>query len=299
MAQEIWSLYKALGREEFKVLRAVESLLGRYEYVPLELIERRLNMPPSRISKALKTLSNYKLIRRRLGGVSGYTLTFRALDLLALDNLVGRGVVSEVGSRIGRGKEGEVYVALSPGGERVIIKFHREGTRSFKKVARHRSYTLDYSIVNWLILAKTVGEREFKALASLSREGARVPEPIAWNRHAVVQEYISGVELSERPELGDIALDVLRDIVETLRIAYTKVGIVHGDLSEYNVLVSDEGRGYVIDWPQYVYREEPHAEELLLRDVTYIARFFRRVYGVEASVERLLRYVRGEEGEPW
>ncbi|HID04774.1 MAG TPA: serine/threonine protein kinase, partial [Aigarchaeota archaeon] len=82
MARELWSLYRSLDRDAFRVLRAIESYMNRYEYVPAELVEKRAGLPPSRISRALKELVNEKIVRRRLGNVSGYTLTFRGLDLL-------------------------------------------------------------------------------------------------------------------------------------------------------------------------------------------------------------------------
>ncbi len=300
MPKNLWQLYTSLGEDEFRVLRAIERFQGRHEYVPVELVEKASGLPPSRLQRALAVLSRNKLIKRRLGNFSGYTLTFLGLDVLALRNLVKRGVVSLLGDKIGIGKEGDVYIAVAPDGSRLVVKFHREGRKSFRKVWRHRSFTLNLEASTWLEVAKYVGEREFKALVSLWREGARVPEPVAWNRHAVVQRYVEGVELSEAPEMGEEeALSALRDVIETVRIAYQRVGIVHGDLSEYNILVEPaEGRAYVIDWPQYVYKDEPHADELLRRDVEYVARFFRRKYRVEVDVEEALAYVRGERGEP-
>jgi RIO kinase 2 len=152
-----------------------------------------------------------------------------------------------------------------------------------------------------LEVAKVLGEREYKILIELFNKGARVPEPVAWNRHAVVTKFIeNSVELYKRPELTEEqAKKVLLEVLETLRKAYVEVEVVHGDLSEYNVLVKlDENvEAYVIDWPQYVYRNEPHAEELLQRDVQYITRFFKKVYRVEVDPSEAIRYVKGEVNE--
>ena len=301
MPRNLWETYKLLEDDDFRVLRAVERFQGKYEYVPVELVEKAAGLPPSRFAKALHKLSNLKLVKRRLGNLSGYTLTYMGLDLLALRNLVLRGIVEELGDKIGVGKEGDVYIAISPGGDRVVVKFHRAGRESFRKIRRHRSYALDVRATTWLVLAKVVGEREFKALVALEREGAKVPPAVAWNRHAVVQKYIDGVELSMVRELDEeSAFKVLADSVETLRIAYTRVGIVHGDLSEYNILVRLEEpvEAYIIDWPQYVYKDEPNAEELLLRDVTYLLRFLKRRFGLDFEVDEVLRYVKGEIDEP-
>lgn len=300
MAGVLWRVYSSLGGDEFRVLRTIERFQGRHEYVPMELVERASGLPPSRLQRSITVLSKLKLIRRKLGNFSGYSLTYMGLDVLALRNLVKRGVVEVLGDKIGVGKEGEVYIGVAPDGSRLVVKFHREGRKSFKKLWRSRSFTLNLEASTWLEVAKYVGEREFKVLVSLWREGARVPEPVAWNRHAVVQRYVEGVELSVSPEMGEEeAFNALRDVVETLRVAYQRVGVVHGDLSEYNILVDPStGSAWVIDWPQYVYRDEPHAEELLRRDVYYVARFFRKRYGVELDVDSAILYVKGENSEP-
>ena len=304
MPKSLWEVYSALDEDDFRVLRAIERRQGRYEYVPVELVERDSGLPPSRFARSVFKLSNFKLIRRRLGNVSGYTLTYMGLDVLALRSLVGRGVIEGLGDKIGVGKEGDVYIAVAPGGGRVVVKFHRAGRESFRKIRRHRSYAMDFRGTTWLLLAKIIGEREFKALSSLEKEGAKVPRAIAWSRHAVVQEYIEGVELVEIRDMDEQSvIKILSDVIDTLRIAYTRVGIVHGDLSEYNILVSTGDSGvnaYVIDWPQYIYRDEANADELLRRDVEYLVRFVRRRFRVQVDVDPIIGYVRGETDEkPW
>ncbi len=295
MPRRLWSVYQALDGLDMRVLSTIESGLSRYEYVPAEYIERRMRgVAPSRVNRSLDKLNELKLIRRSIGHTVMYTLTYMGLDVLALNSLVRRGVVGVLGERIGVGKEGAIYLAETPEGELVVVKFHREGRRSFQHIRRHRSYAMSLPRKSWFRMAKLVGEREFKIMVALVEEGARVPEPIAWNRHAVVQEYVPGVELYRLRGLSEEeALRVLEGIIETLEIAYQRVGIVHGDLSEYNVLVTEELEPYIIDWPQYVYKEEPGADELLRRDVQYIAAFFRRKFRIRVDTDEILARVRG------
>ncbi|BAA80602.2 putative kinase [Aeropyrum pernix K1] len=299
MPSNLWNVYTSLSGDELRVLRAIERWMRKYRYVPVELVERTSRLPPSRFSRAVKTLVTLKLVKRRLGSVSGYTLTYTGLDVLAIDNLRSRGIVEVLGDKIGLGKEGDVYVAVSPAGSKLTVKLHRAGRESFRKVRRHRSYALDLRPTSWLDVSKALAEREFKILVRLEEEGARIPSPVAWNRHAVVQRYVEGVLLADVRVLDtEAAASILRDVLETLRIAYTRVGVVHGDLSEYNVIATTEGRGVVIDWPQYVYRDEPHALELLRRDVEYILKYFRRRAGLKVELASALRYVMGESREP-
>jgi len=293
--RSLWSAYKQLDKTDTRVLSTIEAGLSRYEYVPIEFVERRLRkLPPSKVNRSLDKLNELKLIKRSIGHTIGYTLTYMGLDVLALNSLVHRGVIAVLGEKIGIGKEGGIYLAETPEGELVVVKFHREGRRSFQHIKRHRPYAADLPRKSWFRLAKLVGEREFKIMVALIEEGARVPEPIAWSRHAVVQEYVPGVELYRVRGLSEEeAVSILDGIIETLRIAYQRVGIVHGDLSEYNVLVTEDLEPYIIDWPQYVYKEEPMADELLRRDIEYIVGFFRRKYRIRVDTEEVLRRVRG------
>ncbi|MEM0326948.1 MAG: RIO1 family regulatory kinase/ATPase, partial [Desulfurococcaceae archaeon] len=74
--------------------------------------------------------------------------------------------------------------------------------------------------------------------------------------------------------------------------AYHKASIVHGDLSEYNILVRKQDEvPFIIDWPQYVYRDDPQAVDLLKRDVSYVVKFFSKTYGVELKINEALDYV--------
>ncbi len=302
MTSRLTEIYKRLEEPEFRILRIIERHMKKYEYVPIELIEKESKLPPSKLSNSIKKLSTLKLVRRTLGSIIGYTLTYLGLDVLALRGLIVRGIIKDLRDRIGAGKEGDVYIGITPSDEKVTVKFHREGSAPFRKIKRTRSFAIDMSWGSMIEVAKVLGEREFRILVELYNKGARVPEPVAWNRHAVVTKYIEGsIELYKRPELDeDEALEVLKQVLETIRKAYMDVGVVHGDLSEYNILVrtkDDKVEAYVIDWPQYVYKDEPHAEELLKRDVQYISRFFRKIYGVRIECENALKYVKGEINE--
>lgn len=294
MVSQLADIYSKMDNDTFRILRAIESLLPKYEYPPLDIVERRAKLPPGRFKRALEKLVEMKLLRKSKHQLMGYTLTFQALDLLALRTLVARGTISEIGGKIGVGKESEVYKALSPTGMKLIVKFHREGTRSFKSLRKTRLYMADSTRKHWLIKAKLIGEREYKALDTLYNLGALVPKPIDWNRHAVVQEYIEGIELYIIPDNGlPNPSDVLDKIIATIEIAYKKAGIVHGDLSEYNILVSTSGDPYIIDWPQYVYRDDPIAEDLLERDVYYIIRFFNKKFRLGLDPRSILERVKG------
>ncbi|MEB3845361.1 MAG: serine/threonine protein kinase [Desulfurococcales archaeon] len=295
MARNPGVILARLKPADMRVLKVIERGSSRYMYVPLDYIERHSRLPPPRVLESIDRLNSEKLIVRRIGSTLGYKLTYTGLDVIALNNLVARGVVESIGERIGVGKEGNIYLAWDPAGNPIVVKFHREGRRSFQSIRRKRRYAEGLPRKSWIQLAKLVGEREFKILAALKDRGALVPEPIAYNRNTVVQEYIPGVELYRiRSIEKSTAEEMLSSIVRTLKIAYQEVGIVHGDLSEYNILVTEDYKPYIIDWPQYVYREDPESDTLLERDIEYIAGFFKKRFGIKAEPGEILREVKGE-----
>jgi RIO kinase 1 len=91
-------------------------------------------------------------------------------------------------------------------------------------------------------------------------------------------------------------VDELRNIASQVEDAlsklYGKAGLVHGDLSQYNIMVGRGLRVYLIDLAQAVKKTHPMAEVYLKRGVETLVNFFRRE-GVEIDVEKFIQNVRG------
>lgn len=103
---------------------------------------------------------------------------------------------------------------------------------------------------------------------------------------------IEGAELAEYKEIPKPE-KILREILRNARKAYLKAGVIHADLSEYNVILKPNGHILIIDWPQYVRMDHPNADELLARDVRNILRYFTRKYKLGAELEETTEYVKG------
>ena len=288
-------MYKSLDSEALRVLHAIEQGMKKHEYVPVDYIAKVTKIPPKRLDAILSFLDSKKVIRRRVGYTVGYRLVFLGLDMLAIDSLVKRGVLAAIGERIGVGKESDIYEALNPAQERLALKLHRIGRTSFKKTKRVRPYVFVRETPDWLSESKLSAQREFKALQELSVHTKHVPKPVAYNRHAVVTEFIEGVELYRVKSLEN-PREVLEGIVEVIKVAYGKVGIVHGDLSEYNIMISyPTERPMIIDWPQYLCKDYPHAMETLKRDVYYVVRYFNKRFSLNVNWESVLKEVLSSE----
>ena len=230
-----------LNKYERSILLALERAMKRYSWVPLEHIRAATKLSESEVNYRLSRLISWGMVRFNPVPYDGYSLVFGGYDTLALTALTQKGSISALGSLIGEGKESIVHEALGLGP--VAIKFHRVGQRSFSSARVNREYMED-GHCPWLIASKKSAEREYQALKALHPD-VSVPLPIAQNRHAVVMSLVEGLILNRTPlETPERTLD---EILENVRKAY-RAGIIHTDLSEYNILV-ENGRCVLIDWP--------------------------------------------------
>jgi RIO kinase 2 len=87
---------------------------------------------------------------------------------------------------------------------------------------------------------------------------------------------------------------ILMEILRNIKVTHQKAGLIHSDLSEYNILIKPNGRLLIIDWPQSVSTDHPNAQDYLKRDVLNILACFRRKAGPEPDLDNVLAYVTGK-----
>ncbi len=279
-----------LNTDDYKVLYALENGMKTHEFVPVDLIACYLSLRKERALSILKRLHEFKLVVRQITNYVGYRLTVHGYDALALKALAESGVIEFFGSKIGVGKESDVYEALTSSGRRVAVKAHRIGRTSFTHVRRVRNYVKrGVTRSSWFPISCKSAEREYIVLKKLYSNGVAVPEPVYWNRHILVMSFIEGEELVNCKFLPE-PYDILELILENVKLAY-QCGIVHGDLSEYNVVVSPEPAVFLIDWPQYVLVANASSRYLLERDLHNLISFFKRKFGIKLSLSETLEYV--------
>ncbi len=285
--------YNELTKLDLRILRVIEVAHRKYEWVPIEVIVKWSNRSWELVSKCLRKLNALGMVLRWRGSYTGYRLTYYGYDVLALHTLSKRGVIERLSpTPLGVGKESDVYVAEDPGGTKLVIKFHRLGRTSFRQTRKFRIWVGERRHITWLYESRLSAHMEYKALVMTFNAGVTVPRPVAVNRHAVVMEYIDGLKLSEiktglsRPE------EVLGSILDDIATTFREVGIVHGDLSEFNVLVEiEDERPFLIDWPQWVPRDYKNALELLRRDIENIVDFFRKEYDLDVDIDEAVRCI--------
>lgn len=283
--------YRELEPEDLRVLSIIEAAMAQHEFVPTEQIQRYSKVPMDRINYILSKLNKLNLIYGAKGAYVGHTLNYQGYDCLAINALVKGGVIASFGHALGVGKEADVYDALTPDGRHIAVKFHRLGRVSFRQTRRKRGYIREHT--TWLYQSHLAAEKEFRAMKLAYEHGVAVPEPLCQNRHVIAMGMNEGGELAQYKEVGD-PKKVLRQILRNIKLAYTKAGIIHADLSEYNIILQPDGQILIIDWPQAVRTTHANAKELLERDLKNVLNFFRRKFGVDLAVDDAFKYVVGE-----
>ncbi|MFW6152811.1 MAG: RIO1 family regulatory kinase/ATPase [Halobacteriota archaeon] len=244
--------------------------------------------------------------RKRVKNTEGFKVESSVFDdatYAALYKLVQDGYLDALGGPISTGKEANVYVALAGprarsvvDDEEVALKVYRISASDFRDMRdylegdpRFRDIRGDKKAV---VLAWT--RKEFANLERAKRAGVRVPTPIAVERNALVMELI-GEEVDRARRLTEVEIEnpqTAYEVVAEYMRRLHDAGLVHGDLSEYNILVY-EGELVVIDVGQATTVHHPNAEELLRRDCDNVAAFFAR-QGADADPDDLFAFVRSE-----
>jgi len=284
-------VFRRLEPQDFRVLQAIEADMARHRYVPVKDLPKLTKLNPRELDFRLSRLRRFGLIEYWVGSYNGYVLYTSGYDCLAINALVRAKVLEALGKPLGVGKESDVYDALAPKREQVAVKFHRLGRMSFRQTRRVRGYIAERHHISWLYQSRLAAEKEFEALKLVHACRVAVPKPIGQNRHVVVMGMIEGAELAEFNEIPNPE-KTLKEVLLNIRRAYDKAGAIHADLSEFNIILQPDWHILIIDWPQYVKKDHPNAEQLLERDVRNIVHFFKRKFKTKTAQEEALNYVR-------
>jgi RIO kinase 2 len=277
---------RSLQPSDLKVLLALERLMKRYRWVPLEELRGEADLSESETRYRIGRLMERGMVRYEKVPYDGYTLIFGGYDALALHAVSEKGTVTALGEFVGEGKESVVYRGL--GLSEVALKFHHVGQRSFRSARVKRGYLPMEGHIPWIFASAHSARQEFAAL-SLLHPAVPVPIPVVRNRNLVVMGWVDGTTLNRRT-VGAPG-EVLDRILGHVAAAY-RCGVIHGDLSEFNIMV-DGDRVTLIDWPQWVEPTHPNAEEVLRRDLGNLLAHFARKYALEYPVGQAMAEVTG------
>ena len=228
--------------------------------------------------------------------------------------LLDQGLIERVVRPLMSGKEAQVDLVISDGEERVAKVYKEAQHRSFKHRTDYTEGRAAKSSRDARAISK--GSKHGKAqdeaawrsaevdtLYRLRDAGVRVPTPHHFLSGVLVMELVKDAHGRPAPRLGEIDLtreagegifhQLVREVVKMLC-----AGVIHADLSEFNVLLGAEGP-VIIDFPQsFSAASNPNAQKILVRDVANLNRFLARFGPTERPLRHAMEmwalYARGE-----
>lgn len=214
-------------------------------------------------------------------------------------DLMNNGILYELNGVISSGKEARVYWGKNKEGSDLAVKIYLTSSAEFKR-GMHKYIEGDPRFKDvkhdTRALIAVWAQKEFRNLGEAYAAKVAVPKPIAVKSNVVIMEFIgeegvSAPSLKEQPP--DNPEKAYKVIVTYLKRLYQKAKIVHGDLSEYNIMMW-KGKPVVFDVSQSVSTQHPLADFMLTRDLTNLNRFFSRLKVNVTPVEELHKLVVGK-----
>jgi len=219
---------------------------------------------------------------------------FDGRTLTTVMHLLNRRRLRELQGAVKSGKESRIYRGIDMKGGDVAVKIYLTSSAIFRqgrlkyirgdprfKDIPHDTRSL---IDQW-------ASKEFKNLQLAKDAGLAVPTPIYVEKNVLLMEFI-GKNGVPAPHLREVPLQAASSwydkIVEMVKDLYDKAKLVHGDLSEYNILVPD-GYPMLIDFAQAVTIEHPEAREFLRRDIDNLNNYFKGLNVRTKSFERMFK----------
>jgi len=209
---------------------------------------------------------------------------------MILFKMINNGFFYSINGCVSTGKEANVYYAAGDVSEeseenpdkQYAVKIFKTSILVFKDRDRYVTgeyrFKTGYSKHNPRKMVRVWAEKEMRNLRRLENVGIPCPKVHVLKQHVLVMSFI-GKNGWPAPRLKDAKLtdtklrEIYLDLIKSVRTMYQKAKLVHGDLSEYNLLYF-KGRVYIIDVSQSVENDHPNALEFLRKDCENVKNFF-------------------------
>jgi len=223
---------------------------------------------------------------------------FDRSTLMIIYNFLNKDVISEIHGVVKAGKESRVYWGKDKQGNELAIKIYLTISAEFRKGMlkyiegdpRFKGIRRD---TRSLVFAWA--QKEFRNLEQATAAKVRVPKPVVVKNNVLIMEFIgkngvSAPSMKEQPPKNPEK--ICKTLLTYLKRLYRKAELVHGDLSEYNVMIW-KGHPIIFDMSQAVPLSHPLADFLLHRDLTNLNRFFNKLGIKVPSIEECYKKVTG------
>jgi RIO kinase 1 len=220
---------------------------------------------------------------------------------LIIFKLLSSGYLSKIDGCLSTGKEANVYYAKGAEGSEELfqeyaVKIYKTSILVFKDrdkyVAGEHRWRKGYCKSNPRKMVKVWAEKEMRNYKRLWEAGIKTPKPLLLKSHVLIMEFL-GEQGWPSPRIRDAELSVSRlreayvQTVTIMRHMFQKANLVHGDLSEYNLLWH-QNEVWVIDVSQSVENDHPSALDFLRSDIRNVNDFYRKKGGMQTMNTRQL-----------
>lgn len=223
---------------------------------------------------------------------------FDGSTLMVLYKMVNDGYIEAIGGLINSGKESNIYIAKNKKGKTLIVKIYLIETSNFKNMVKYisgdpRFYGMGTNkrkiIYAWC-------RKEYSNFMRAEKAGVAVPTPVTYKKNVLVMEFI-GKESQPYKKLIDTELENPKKffyvLLKELKKLYKKAGLVHADLSPFNIIVINEKeqKPILIDMGQCVLLDHPQASYFLERDVKNLVKYFNKL-GLKLDENKILEEIK-------
>jgi len=225
---------------------------------------------------------------------------FDKRTLMDLYSMASNGVIDALGGSICTGKEANIFRAIV-GEKELALKIYRISTSNFRSMQDYLHGDPRFGNIKGTkrSIVSAWAKKEFRNLTRAEEAGVRVPHPIAMRGNILVMELIAQKDYAA-PQLKDVELEaeeakrIFDKLADYMSLLYNRAGLVHADLSEFNILY-DREEPTIIDMGQSVTLDHPMARKFLERDIGNIAHYFKKKYGLGSEEEIWAKIRRDKE----
>lgn len=221
---------------------------------------------------------------------------FDKLTLETLYKLANQGYIDVLNGAISTGKEANVLTGITENKTFVACKVYRIATSDFKKMDYYvrgdprfniKSKNKRQLIYNWVL-------KEFKNLKRLRNVNVTVPKPIACLNNVLLLEFIGDEKGNPAPPVKNYVPKnpefFFNKLKKELDLFINEANLIHGDLSNYNILNFNE-QPVIIDVSQSVVKDNPISRELYNRDMKTLSQEYKKL-GINTSYETLCEEIK-------
>ena len=216
--------------------------------------------------------------------------------LMIIYGFLNKGTIADIYGTVKSGKESRVYWGKASNGEELAIKIYLTVSAEFKRgMLQYIKGDPRFAHVrgDTRSLVYVWAQKEFKNLQRMQDTGIRVPKPVDVNKNVLIMEFI-GKNGVPAPILKDTNLKnptrVYGQLLRCVKRLYRRSGLVHADLSEYNVMMW-KNQPVVFDVSQSVPVEHPLADQFLRRDLENLNHYFKKMDVNVSPVEETHRRI--------